>query len=204
MNKTVANIFRKIPMKKAPMKSVNSFQSVPIPYALSHHPLLLREAVTVDAAGVLHHLRHVLSQGPVDIPKLASEVTMTEAQQAEVLQSFADDPHSLFLVIEHEGRIVGNLDLKAYKRPALRHGAVLGIAIQQDFRGHGLGKVLVEHALKWARNTGLKRIELFVYARNTPALALYKGFGFVVEGCRKGIIYDRGMYLDDYIMALYL
>ena len=191
-----------------PMKPPCPFSSIAIPHVTSDGPsqpdLLLREATASDASAVLHHLRQVLSQGPVDIPKLASEVMTTTAEEAELLESFADDPHSLFLVLEHKGQVVGNLDLKAYKRPALRHGAVLGMAIQQDFRGLGLGKTLIQQALAWARQTDLKRIELFVYTRNAPALALYRRCGFVVEGCRKGVIYERGTYLDDYIMAFYL
>jgi RimJ/RimL family protein N-acetyltransferase len=185
------------------MHSLNAFQTVTVKLPLKGE-LQLREATVADASAVLLHLHEVLSQGPVDIPKLASEIIITPEQEAEVLRAFAEDSHSLFLVLEHEGKVVGNLDLKAYKRPALRHGAVLGMALQQAFRGQGLGKVLMTNALVWARSTGLKRIELFVYARNQPALALYKACGFVIEGCRKGFIYADGDYLDDYIMALYL
>ncbi len=180
-------------------------------FSVEHHKrtamkneLILREATAEDAPAVLHYLHQLLSQGPVDIPRLVSEISVTVEQEAQSLQRFLDEPNSLFLLAEKDGQIVGNLDLKGYQRKALRHVAVLGMAIQRDLRGQGLGKALMMHALAWAKQTELKRIELFVYTRNQPALALYTASGFVVEGCRKGFIYEAGEYLDDYIMALYL
>lgn len=60
-------------------------------------------------------------------------------------------------------------------------------------------------AMEWAKNTHVvKRIELFVYARNGAAIHLYKKFGFVEEGRLRGAIYQHGEYIDDLIMALHL
>lgn len=53
------------------------------------------------------------------------------------------------------------------------------IIIEQNSRGQGLGKKLIEQAINKAREEyGAKSIELAVYDHNTSALNCYLGFGF--------------------------
>jgi putative acetyltransferase len=49
----------------------------------------------------------------------------------------------------------------------------------------------------------LKRVELSVFVDNEPALALYRSFGFVVEGTKKFAAIRNGAYMDEYLMARY-
>jgi ribosomal protein S18 acetylase RimI-like enzyme len=53
--------------------------------------------------------------------------------------------------------------------------------VQEDARRSGLGRALVEAAVKRARERGCKRIELDVNEDNAPALALYEACGFLLE-----------------------
>ena len=53
--------------------------------------------------------------------------------------------------------------------------------VQEDARGSGLGRALVEAAVERARERGCKRIELDVNEDNAPALALYEACGFLLE-----------------------
>jgi putative acetyltransferase len=48
---------------------------------------------------------------------------------------------------------------------------------------------------------GVLRIELTVYTDNAPAIALYRKFGFVVEGCHRGYALRDGRYVDAFAMA---
>ena len=45
------------------------------------------------------------------------------------------------------------------------------------------------------------RIELTVYTDNAAALALYKKFGFEIEGTHKQFAFRNGTYIDSYSMA---
>jgi RimJ/RimL family protein N-acetyltransferase len=82
---------------------------------------------------------------------------------------------------------------------------MLGMSVAREWRGEGLGTRLLEHAIQWARETGIvTRIELFVFARNTGAIRLYERFGFVIEGRRRRSVYKDEQYMDDLLMALLL
>ena len=75
----------------------------------------------------------------------------------------------------------------------------------KEWRNRGVGSALLACAIEWAKATGtVKRIELFVYARDAAAIHLYRKLGFEEEGRCRGAIYQNGEFLDDLIMALYL
>lgn len=50
--------------------------------------------------------------------------------------------------------------------------------VDPQWRGHGLGRALVEQVLDWAEDHGMMGIELEAYQGNTPAAVLYRSLGF--------------------------
>ena len=51
--------------------------------------------------------------------------------------------------------------------------------VAQELRGSGVGQLLVEHVLMWAREHGRTRVLLSVEAGNDRAARLYQKCGFV-------------------------
>ena len=45
------------------------------------------------------------------------------------------------------------------------------------------------------------RFELSVMTQNTTAVALYRKFGFEVEGTARDTLFVDGRYVDEYMMA---
>ncbi len=80
------------------------------------------------------------------------------------------------------GRVVGHVYVQREEHPVTRHVATLGIAVAASHRGRGVGSVLMDEAIRWARSVGVEKILLSVYPHNTAAIALYRKFGFVEEG----------------------
>jgi len=73
--------------------------------------------------------------------------------------------------------------------------------VAADARGRGIGRALLEHAVEWARRSGVRKLELHVFPHNEPAIRLYERFGFVREGFRRAH-YRRGHeYVDAILMA---
>ncbi len=111
----------------------------------------------------------------------------------------------LWIARDREGEIVGHIDLSGGRLITELHRAELGMGIERDHRGKGLGPALLDAALAWARATGtIAWVELGVFSTNPRARRLYERFGFE----RIGYIPDRfrvdGTVIDDVRMALRL
>lgn len=68
---------------------------------------------------------------------------------------------------------------------------ITNIAVHPNFRGHGLGDILVEKLLEICREKSLAGITLEVRRSNVVAITLYEKHGFIVEGIRKNYYEDN-------------
>jgi putative acetyltransferase len=101
-----------------------------------------------------------------------------------------------------DGEVVGNLGLHVAQRARRSHVAELGMAVRDDWQGRGVGSALMVVACDLADNwLAISRIELTVYADNAAAIALYKKFGFAVEGTLRRYAFRLGSYVDAFAMA---
>ena len=107
------------------------------------------------------------------------------------------------LVAEHDGIVVGACGLHANgPSPRKRHSMLLGINVDPEWQGRGVGTLLMHALCDVADNwLGLLRIELDVFADNRRAQALYERFGFVREGVRRCEALRDGVYVDGWLMA---
>jgi ribosomal protein S18 acetylase RimI-like enzyme len=61
---------------------------------------------------------------------------------------------------------------------------------------------LATEAIRAAREAGIERIELEVFASNEPAIALYRALGFATEGIKRKARKLDGSHEDNVCMAL--
>lgn len=115
----------------------------------------------------------------------------------------ADVPENVYsFVAEIEGKLVGNLGFEICKNPRRRHAGHFGMGVMDDYQGQGVGSALLAALVKLADQwLNLKRIELTVYTDNESAIALYKKFGFEIEGESKDFAFRDGVYVNAYHMA---
>ena len=108
---------------------------------------------------------------------------------------------SLVACVEDE--VVGEISLHTSPtRWRMRHVGSIGMAVRDDRQGKGVGTTLMRAALDLADNwLNLTRLELHVYVDNAPAIALYKKFGFEIEGTHRRFAFRDGEYVDGYSMA---
>jgi ribosomal protein S18 acetylase RimI-like enzyme len=128
-----------------------------------------------------------------------------EAPDIEVVRGFVrtniQEGHPQ-LVAELGESVVGWCDILPSSRPVFRHCGVLGIGVVAEYRGRGIGKVLMKAALEAAIAAGITRVELTVRTDNTRAIPLYQAFGFTIEGRLRRHMLVTGEYHDSFIMAL--
>jgi ribosomal-protein-alanine N-acetyltransferase len=102
------------------------------------------------------------------------------------------------ILAEVEGRIVGYVLFWLLPEEVDIHN----IAVHPDFRRQGIGRLLLEQVVAAARGQERLRVTLDVRLSNAPAQNLYRSFGFVTRGVRKGYYSDNGE--DALVMALEL
>jgi len=92
----------------------------------------------------------------------------------------SENPASRGWVVETDGRIIAMLVLWFIVDEA----HIATIATHPDFRRQGIGEELLVAALNAVRAEGAKCAFLEVRAGNTAARAMYKKYGFSVDGIR--------------------
>ena len=115
------------------------------------------------------------------------------------LKAIRRHPDAAVFVAESNGGIVGRLSISRDAHPASEHVADLGLMVSRGYRRRGIGLALMEAAERWARQSGVRKLELHVFPHNTPAIALYEKLGYQREGLRRGH-YRRGDELIDAIL----
>jgi ribosomal protein S18 acetylase RimI-like enzyme len=107
-----------------------------------------------------------------------------------------------FVALEDE-RVVGWCDILVPKLEAFSHVGTIGMGLLPQYRGRGIGKRILETAVKAAFSAGIERIELMVYESNEAAIRLYRSLGFVEEGRMAKKARIDGAYLGMICMALF-
>jgi RimJ/RimL family protein N-acetyltransferase len=117
-----------------------------------------------------------------------------------VLDSLKAGAIHVVAVAGHD-EVIGWCDLRPKGAAALRHSAVLGMGLVAPYRGQGLGSRMLAATLDAAGQAGLQRAELVVRADNAPAIALYRRFGFELEGTLRDYLRVDGVSHDALQMA---
>ena len=113
---------------------------------------------------------------PEDLPKTV------DAEQ-KYFREFTAPANNIVIVAEIDGRIVAAVNVRSPVRRKLLHNATLGISVLPEFQGRGIGRLLMDAVVTWARaNPVITRLRLGVLSDNDRAKPLYESFGFVVEG----------------------
>jgi RimJ/RimL family protein N-acetyltransferase len=126
------------------------------------------------------------------------------SDERRYLRAIRRYPNAAVFVADDEGVIVGRLSIARDQHPASRHVADLGLMVAQSHRRRGIGTALLQAAVDWGEETGVRKLELHVFPWNEAAIALYEKFGFEREGYRKEH-YRRGdEYVDAILMAYWV
>jgi L-phenylalanine/L-methionine N-acetyltransferase len=161
--------------------------------------ITVRRASPKDAAAVARFMNDpAVFAGLMQLP-----YTNEEIWRARLTESCEPGKQDLVLVGELHGEVAGSAGLHPVG-PSLRrrHAMMLGISIAREAQRRGVGKAMMaalcDYADRWA---GVLRIELTVYADNEGAIALYRQFGFEVEGTHRAYALRDGQYADVLAMA---
>ncbi len=164
--------------------------------------IILREAVPGDAKDILLMMGQVNKETEFLVLDEAELLLPPETLEEE-LDYIYESNNNLLLLAIYEGTIIGTASVKADSQFRLSHVGEVGISILQEYWGMGLGTLMLEEIISWAKEMGvLFRLELDVKVRNERAVHLYRKMGFQIEAVMpRGARTDLGEFLDVYKMS---
>lgn len=135
------------------------------------------------------------------------EVRDTE-RLGEQIRSYTDQPGRIWLVVfDPEGRrIIADCMARCGDRERVSHVATIGIGVRSEYHRQGIARAMMRGVIDWARNDpSVLKLELSLFAGNTPARRLYESLGFEAEGCRpRAFRLGDGSFHDEVLMGRWL
>lgn len=104
-----------------------------------------------------------------------------EDTKGQLVRLLRDNNHKLY-VAKVTDKIVGYIHANNHDllyAPHLKN--IMGIAVSADFRGKGIGKMLLNEVENWARDTGAWGVRLVSGATRTGAHAFYSACGYTFK-----------------------
>jgi ribosomal protein S18 acetylase RimI-like enzyme len=163
--------------------------------------IIIRYAENTDAVDMTRYINE-LSKEKTFITFQGEKISLKG--EKKYLEDFIEKTNvhkAIKLLVINEGKIIGISDIFMGERTA-RHIGTFGITISKNFRGEGIGRLLMKLILKEAEENipTLKILSLGVFANNPIAIKMYEEFGFT-EYSRfpNGLLLDSG-FEDELMM----
>ncbi|MDZ5606168.1 GNAT family N-acetyltransferase [Bacillus pseudomycoides] len=172
---------------------------MPIPKSTASYTI--RTGRVGDSEATLDIQKSVVSEGHFLI-SLPEEFKKTSSEQREWVQGVLENEKETLIVAEKDGEVVGWIVFLTENKKRLSHTGSFGIMIRKNYRGLGIGKMLLQALLDWAeKNPLIEKISLGVFSTNYSAISLYKKMGFIEEGRKiKEFKMNDNEYVDDILM----
>ncbi|MFD0770437.1 GNAT family N-acetyltransferase [Bacillus sp. CGMCC 1.60114] len=166
--------------------------------------VIIREALQKDAQFIIDFYNIV--GGETDFLSFGkNEFSMSLHDYEKFIESTRTDNSSIILLATTDDEIISIASISSSPKARTRHVGTLGIVISEEQCGFGLGRILMDELIEWARLNGTtKKIHLVTREDNAGAIELYKKVGFKEEGLLQQDTYINGVYYNTLIMGLML
>lgn len=132
--------------------------------------------------------------------------TLPEHYSDYFYESLLAELPEAFIIAEIKGKLVGYIMCKTEygfsnfkKLGFVKKGHVVSVAVLDEHRRKGIGRVLVEEAMNGVKSKKCDELYLEVRCSNTDAVRLYEKMGFIIKQ-RLNTYYRDGE--DAYLMAI--
>lgn len=170
------------------------------------HKIVFRHLKRTDVDGVWANFNDVVEEGmflPVFDPVKSSleKSSWYDAVKREKEVVIVAKDNS----VKSSNDVVGQCEISNIEWDAADHVGNLGIIVQKKYRDLGIGRHLIDLAIKESKRLNdKKKIILSCFSSNERALHLYEDMGFKIIGERKNQYYIDDIYYDETLMELFI
>ncbi len=161
---------------------------------------IIREATAKDAEAVIEFTKIIGSES--DNLTYGSEgIPITLEQEKAFLDSAKETENSVFYCAWQGPVLVGIASLSGMSR-RMFHRAELGISVLKSYWNKGIGSMLMQKVIDYAKQHDIEIINLEVRSDNISAIHLYEKYGFKKTGVIPAFLKVDKEYADFDIMNL--
>ncbi len=164
-------------------------------------PLTIRYALAEDCAA-MHAFINALSIERTFINFQGEAISLEDERVYLTKQLGRVERHEeVHLYAWSDGQLIASSGI-GLREAVCTHVGVFGIAVAREFRGRGIGSLLMRTVLDEAVREipALRLVTLEVFGNNPVARAMYDKHGFREYGHLPGGILHRGQYVDAVLM----
>ncbi len=162
--------------------------------------IIIREAMPDDAEKIIAYTKRIGGESD-NLTYGAEGLPMTVDKEIGFLNSMKENEHSVFYSAWSGSDLVGTANLSGMPR-RMSHRAELGISVLKSEWNKGIGALLMQHIIDYAKAHGIEIINLEVRSDNQAAIHLYEKFGFINTGKIPAFFKIGNEYVDFDIMSL--
>lgn len=158
------------------------------------------QAAPEDAAEFLAYTKRVGGQS--DNLTFGAEGLPISVEQAHAfLHAMNEERSSALFCARADGVLVGTANIRGLPR-RMSHRAELAISVDQSYWGCGIGTMLMNKLIAYAKENSVELLNLEVRKDNAAAIHLYQKFGFQTIGVFPAFFKIGEEYIDFLLMAL--
>lgn len=162
--------------------------------------MILIEQITPDNWREYKEIRLKSLQGD---PQAFGSTYEAELQfSEEKWKERSTNKNTITLVAKEGKELVGIVGAHWENYEKTKHIAhIWGMFVDKDYRGQGIGKMLMEEIERRAKQRGqTKKIKLEVVVKQEVALEMYKKLGYRLVGKQEKQLRSGDVYMDSYLM----
>lgn len=129
-----------------------------------------------DAEALLAYMKQIGGESD-NLTFGAEGLPITAEQERVYLQSMLDSEDDTQLIVRQGGAIIADASMQRFHR-RMSHRAEVGISVVKEYWGMGIGSALMEAIISFAKEHGIRQLNLEVRSDNERAIRLYEKFGF--------------------------
>ena len=137
----------------------------------NNYELIVRTAYLVDAENIYNLMKSILKEKVFAIHEIDEFPESIKSYRSKI-EKFKKAPGKLFLVAEINNVITGFVNFNNWDTRKTMHTGFLSVYIKKEYRGLGIGKILMNELIKWAKqNKMIKKMSLAVFGSNKNAIS---------------------------------
>jgi len=163
---------------------------------------VIRKVTKSDAEAMLEYI-NTISRESEFLTFGEGDMSITVEQEESFIDNISKQNNALFIIVEIEGKIIGNLNFSGGARPRIAHTGEFGVSVLEEYWNYGIATQLINYLIEWCKESGIiRKVNLRVRSDNHAAIHIYKKLGFNEEGLIKREFLINDKFYDSIFMGL--